>query len=384
MASDFLWSEKFWFQNGVTWKDLESHDPNVYYPKVNDINLSFIVGLIFIVIRYTNERFIIVPLGRYLGIKDRKAAVVADIPALESCFKLTKGKQKLTDDEMKRVCKQTDMTEREVERWFFKRRMKNSPTAMMRFRECSWHFIFYSISFTYGLIILWNKPWFSDTRYCWAGWPHQPVTNDLYYLYLMELSFYWSLIFTLVYDVKRKDFKEMVIHHVATMVLVYFSWVINFVRVGTLIFVIHDASDHWMAAAKMAKYCKRQMLCEFLFFTFLAIWVVCRLIFFPFWVLHTTYVELWTEISGLGYAFYMFNGLLFVLQILHIIWSYFIVRVLVQKIRCGKVQKDTRSDTESDDGQSDEAGDSNRVSNHVSNGSLNSLQHRNINTAKTK
>lgn len=43
-----------------------------------------------------------------------------------------------------------------------------------------------------------------------------------------------------------KDFWEMFAHHVATMLLLWFSWSGNFVRVGTLVLVIHDAADYLM------------------------------------------------------------------------------------------------------------------------------------------
>ena len=41
----------------------------------------------------------------------------------------------------------------------------------------------------------------------------------------------------------------MIIHHFATIVLMYFSWVLNFVRVGTLVLVVHDAADNWLAVS---------------------------------------------------------------------------------------------------------------------------------------
>ena len=39
----------------------------------------------------------------------------------------------------------------------------------------------------------------------------------------------------------------MMVHHVATIVLLYFSWILNFVRVGSLVLVVHDAADTWLS-----------------------------------------------------------------------------------------------------------------------------------------
>ena len=35
-------------------------------------------------------------------------------------------------------------------------------------------------------------------------------------------------------------------HHIATLLLMTFSWSANFVRVGSLVLVIHDAVDYWL------------------------------------------------------------------------------------------------------------------------------------------
>lgn len=60
---------------------------------------------------------------------------------------------------------------------------------------------------------------------------------------MISLAFYWSLAFSQFFDVKRKDFWQMFLHHVATIMLLSFSWVCNLHRVGTLVLVIHDSAD---------------------------------------------------------------------------------------------------------------------------------------------
>ena len=49
-----------------------------------------------------------------------------------------------------------------------------------------------------------------------------------------------------------QDFVENMIHHVATITLMVFSWCNNFVRIGTLVLVIHDAVDYWLEVNQSA------------------------------------------------------------------------------------------------------------------------------------
>jgi ceramide synthetase len=61
----------------------------------------------------------------------------------------------------------------------------------------------------------------------------------------------------------------------------------------------------------------------------------------------TTFEEL--TILGLFPAYYIFNGLLILLQILHYFWFYIICRVAISALQAGKVKKDERSDSEDSD-----------------------------------
>ncbi|OXB72321.1 UNVERIFIED_CONTAM: hypothetical protein H355_015620 [Colinus virginianus] len=108
----------------------------------------------------------------------------------------------------------------------------------------TWRFTFYLLAFIAGMAVIVDKPWFYDLREVWKGYPIQSILPSQYWYYIIELSFYWSLLFSIASDVKRKDFKEQIIHHVATIILISFSWFANYVRAGTLIMALHDSSDY--------------------------------------------------------------------------------------------------------------------------------------------
>ncbi|KAI2660894.1 Ceramide synthase 6 [Labeo rohita] len=205
-----------------------------------------------------------------------------------------------------------------------------------------WRFTFYLYIFTYGVRFLKKSPWLWNTRECWYNYPYQPLTVDLHYYYILELSFYLSLLFSQFTDIRRKDFLLMFLHHVATISLITFSYVNNMARVGTLVMCLHDAADVLLEAAKMANYAKCQRLCNVLFVMFALVFISSRLGV----ILNTTVFESW-EIVGPYPSWWVFNVLLVLLQALHTFWSYLIVRIACRAISRGKVSKDDRSDIES-------------------------------------
>ncbi|KAK7010378.1 ceramide synthase 2 [Biomphalaria glabrata] len=344
---NFIWNEKFWLGDDARWDDFISSDPSVYYPKISHMNWSIVVGVLLMFVRFIYESYLIKPLAQCLGLKERKKLTLKESPSLEAAYKSYRSK--VPQHEILRLSKETNMTERQIQRWLFKRRIIQMPSSMYKFKECSWQVLFYSLSFGYGLYALWDKPWLWVTVNCWVGWPKQHIDNDIFILYLVELGFYWSLLFAVFFqrDYQKKDKKEMVLHHMVTILLIYFSWGCNFVRVGSLVLIVHDFADPWLNIAKMAKYTKHQTTCEFFFAVFIITWIVSRLFIYPFWVLNASAVEIHDYVTTFP-AYWFFNGLLFVLQLLHIMWTYLLLTVAFQKFTLGSIEKDIRSESDSE------------------------------------
>ncbi|XP_069110731.1 ceramide synthase 6-like isoform X2 [Argopecten irradians] len=320
-----FWSEWFWFGgSGHSWADFIDKEDGIRHPQYTDLRWALLCGMVIFLIRKVAERYVAAPIGRCFGIRDTQPRKPPPNPVLEKAFRC----HKFPDNErMQSLSKQTDLSTRKVERWFRMRRNQDRPSLMKRFTEAAWRFAFYFSVFIYGVIVLWDKPWFADSSNCWIGYPHHHIPRSIFWYYMIEIGFYSSLMFSQFIDVKRKDFWEMFTHHVATMLLLCFSWSGNFVRVGTLVLVIHDAVDFWMEAAKMAKYLKYQRLCDVLFAIFGVVWFVTRLIIFPMRIIMSTlfYAH---PIVGFGPVYYTYNILLMSLQILHCVWTILIIRVL--------------------------------------------------------
>ncbi|XP_046342304.1 ceramide synthase 5-like isoform X1 [Haliotis rufescens] len=356
-----FWSEWFWLPPQHSWKDLVNRDDGIYLPQVSDMLVTVPLTVLMLVLRALFERYIAGPIGRYYGLKADGAKHVVPNPYLEKIF----GQNKTPDkNSFLSISKQTDLSVRQVERWFRIRRMQSRTIVLYRFTESSWRFLFYLVIFWYGLIVLWDKSWLWDTMECWIGYPRHHISPEIYWYYAVEASFYLSLLITQCKDVKRKDFAEMFIHHVVTLSLMFLSWSQNIVRFGTLILVLHDAVDSLLEAAKMAKYLKWQKTTDAVFVIFLLVWVITRMILLPYKLIYTAMFES-TTIVGFCAIYFLYNGLLIVLQILHIFWFVIISKMAYSALKKGKIAKDDRSSSDEEISEDDVT---NHKSDHVANG----------------
>ncbi|XP_078283290.1 ceramide synthase 2-like [Rhinoraja longicauda] len=292
------------------------------------------------------------PLAKFMGVKDQARLKATHNPVLENFFvSISKHPNK---SQLDGLCKKCSCSVRETQRWFRRRRNQDRPSLMKKFREACWRFTFYLLAFIGGIAVLIDKPWFYDTWEVWVGYPKQSLLPSQYWYYIIELSFYWSLLFSIASDVKRKDFQEQIIHHLATIILLSFSWCANYIRVGTLVMAVHDASDILLESAKMFNYAGWKSLCNSLFIVFAAVFIITRLIIFPFWIIHCTWVyPLYHYPPFFGY--YFFNVMLVVLQLLHLFWAYLILQMLA-KFLSSKLDGDDRSDAEECEESSEEEG----------------------------
>ena len=55
--------------------------------------------------------------------------------------------------------------------------------------------------------------------YLHLRWYFLSLDPAVWWHYMLEMAFYWSLLVTQFTDVKRKDFWEMFVHHLATLAL---------------------------------------------------------------------------------------------------------------------------------------------------------------------
>ncbi|XP_049644242.1 ceramide synthase 4-like [Suncus etruscus] len=340
--NEWFWSEKLWLPANVTWADLEDRDGQVY-PHPRDLLVALPMSLALLALRFIFERFIALPLSWWLGVRDQPRLPVKPIPALERHF-MTAG-PKFKEAQMVLLASQCGLTLQQIRCWFWRRRNQDQPSLSKKFCEASWRFTHFFCSSLGGFSILYHESWLWRPVMCWDSYPNQPLKPTLYYWYLLDLSFFISLLIMMPLDNKRKDFKEQVLHHIVTIALIVFSYSSNLLRIGSVVLLLLNCSDYLLQAGKMFNYTQYQNVSKVLFFIFALVFFCTRMVIFPTQILYTTYYE---SINGRSpfFGYYFFNGLLMIIQVLHVYWSYLILRMLYNFTWKGKVSRDICSNVE--------------------------------------
>ncbi|RLV91626.1 Sphingosine N-acyltransferase LAG1 [Spathaspora sp. JA1] len=225
-----------------------------------------------------------------------------------------------------------------------------------RFMEQTYSMCYYGCTGPIGLWIMSRLPlWYFNTTQFYINYPHK--THDLYFkVYYLGQAAFWvqqSVVLVLQLEKPRKDFKELVFHHIVTIALIWCSYRFHFTWIGLAIYITMDISDFVLATSKTLNYLNSPITGPF-FVVFIGVWVYLR---------HYLNLKiLWsvlTEFRTVGewelnwdtqqYKCYISQpitfGLIFALQLVNIYWLFLIFRILYRYIYVG-VTEDERSDDE--------------------------------------
>ncbi|GAA6058164.1 hypothetical protein JCM3770_007036 [Rhodotorula araucariae] len=255
-----------------------------------------------------------------------------------------------------------------VMRWIFEPIARQcgikSRRALVRFAEQGWSLAYYACSWMLGLYINQTSPYASlNTLYFWKDYPHDALPALTKWYYLVSTAFYLNQIIVINLEAPRKDYYQMFAHHIITSVLMMFSYVLNWTRIGNTILCTMDLVDILLPLAKLFKYVGRHRASDATFATFMVFWIVTRHLIFGriIWALLSEAPTIlpfdWR--SEDGYYFSQntqrgFAALLLALQLLICMWLAMILRVLYNMFIIGTAE-DNRSDDEDDDEDEEDA-----------------------------
>lgn len=183
-----------------------------------------------------------------------------------------------------------------------------------------------------------------DVRFCWKeGFPFQVLDPNLQLFYLAHVGFHLCEVAMLLSEKKHPDFWEMFLHGSLSVTLLTLSYMLNYVRIGSLVLLLHGATDISIYASKAFVDTGYTKLVGLSFFSLLASYAWLRIFVFPVYVMKSAWQESIeevkpTELFGWGFL----NFALLSLLLLHMYWFGLIVKIALHFNSTGQA-KDLQS-----------------------------------------
>lgn len=121
-----------------------------------------------------------------------------------------------------------------------------------RFMEQAYTAVYFGILGPVGLYVMSRTPvWYFNTVGMYEGFPHKTHEAYVKFYYLFEGA-YWAqqaIVLLLGLEAPRKDFKELVLHHVVSLSLIGLSYRFHFTYMGLAVYITHDISDFFLAVS---------------------------------------------------------------------------------------------------------------------------------------
>ncbi|KAJ1922518.1 Sphingosine N-acyltransferase lag1 [Tieghemiomyces parasiticus] len=233
------------------------------------------------------------------------------------------------------------------------------PHKMSRFCEQLWLVIYSVSSVTASLLIMSELPHWFHTPGFWEEFPHIAMTRRFKLYYLMAMSFWLQQFFVLQVEERRKDYWQMLCHHIVTCALLLTSYTTHYTRIGNATLATMDFADIFLSGAKVLGYIGLQRLCDITFVIFVFVWIATRHIIFgiliwstyfesPVVYDHPRYNDPTAEIHYSRGSQFFFLSCFAILQTIIIYWFVLIIKIVIRVLR-GDVTADNRSSGESDD-----------------------------------
>ena len=174
------------------------------------------------------------------------------------------------------------------------------------------------------------------------GQPFTTFNKSVYEWYLFSQGLYWRhLISHVLVEEKTDEYGEFLIHHLATIALVFGSTVSNQIGIGAIISFLHIVTDVPIPMAKFFASTKFETLAAvFMIVVQMPNWFYWRLVCFPYWVYHIPTNHLTTyqvdDLKQHSPWIMLYVPYLCVLVLLHYYWFYLMCCIIYNAIAHNK------------------------------------------------
>jgi len=220
------------------------------------------------------------------------------------------------------------------------RKDKNWPDRDSKVEKCATQ-IYKTLNYItlslVGYYLLKNESYFpkslgghGDVEEMWKSLPYQDQTKNIYYYYVIALSYHLHSFIDQFKYYGKPSFGDMMLHHIITIGLILFSFFNNYARIGTLVLLTHDVSDIFGALTKLTLHTKYSKLTLFNYFGILSTWIYFRLYVYPFKVINSA-------LKQVPYPHHEKNKFLILLMaslvVLHIYWFITFIMIFVNYLK---------------------------------------------------
>jgi ceramide synthetase len=193
--------------------------------------------------------------------------------------------------------------------------------------------MYYTAISALGYIAMKDAEWFpvimggsGDAGKAFDHWPY--MSHETYPLlkgYMMiQMGYHSFSLLSHMVATKRNDYMEMLLHHIATIVLLMCGYMMNFCPMSSLIMLIHDIADIWIYLVKSLIDTKHTNFAFLFWVILMVVFVYGRLYVFPFYLI---WHSMWfnpnpDNIPG----FKLMYMLLHILLLLHMYWYFLLIK----------------------------------------------------------
>ncbi|KIW64470.1 hypothetical protein, variant [Phialophora macrospora] len=232
-----------------------------------------------------------------------------------------------------------------------------------RFMEQVYTAMYFAVFGPFGLYVMKQGTlWYFNTTAMFEGFPHRKHEGIFKAYYLLQAA-YWAqqaIVLVLQLEKPRKDFKELVFHHIITLALIGLSYRFHFAKMGIAVYITHDISDFFLATSKTLNYLDSIIVGPY-YLMFMGIWIYLR-----HWINWRILWATLTEFRTVGpfdlnwetqqykcwISQYITFSLLACLQAVNLFWLFLILRIAKNYV-FSNITVDERSEDEEEEENTD-------------------------------
>ncbi|KAB5570202.1 TLC domain-containing protein [Coniochaeta sp. 2T2.1] len=159
-----------------------------------------------------------------------------------------------------------------------KRAGMRTKLKQARFMEQAYTALYFAVLGPAGIYVMSRTPvWYFNVVGMYENFPHKTHEAVFKFYYLFQAA-YWSqqaIVMLLGMEEPRKDFKELIGHHIVSLALIGLSYRFHFTYMGLAVYLTHDISDFFLATSKLINYIDHWIMAPY-FFVFACVWIYLR------------------------------------------------------------------------------------------------------------